>query len=50
MWDLTLSPMCVVSENMIYFKLASDPALAERVITGHSEFLQDSVTLLTPAI
>ena len=46
MWDLSRAPMCLATENTLWFALRSDPAVLERVHLGHSEFWQDSVALL----
>lgn len=47
MWDLTEVPVCICTENMLFFTITSKPELFERVHLGHSEFWQDSVALIS---
>jgi hypothetical protein len=44
MWDRTQIPVCVWTENHVYFTLQSHAV--SNVSTGHSEFWQDSVAIL----
>jgi len=46
MWDLTEVPVCICTENMLFFTITSKPELFRRVHVEHSEFWQDSVALL----
>jgi len=45
-WDLSTVPVCIATENMLWFRITSSPDAFGRLSLGHSEFWQDSVALL----
>ena len=45
MFDLSQVPVCVCTENLLYFTITGAPAQFRNLHLGHSEFWQDNITL-----